>query len=326
MYRLRKYWWHPLPYLIATALTIFYLKLPVIAQQIVANPNYRNYAHGDADTIVDFIQKSLVYPFGNMLDYGPRSFLVFPYWVLIIILLRAIYIHSRKFWKVTGAIIIVALLILWLSPNLLLKFENNKASQSSGTVANGRIANSKRMHFQGNNFTTYSFICYLAGRTFVHDKVRQIILDAYADCEKTCPDKKFVLGEIGLRKGGRFLPHRTHRNGMSVDFMTPLLKNEKPYHRNHPFNLWGYAMEFDNTGKQKSIRIDYETLAKHLLALKKASQTNDLRIQKVIFDPVLQPFLLKTSVGELIKDLPFTKKRVVIRHDDHYHVDFALDE
>ena len=324
MYRLRKYWWHPLPYLVATALTIFYLKLPAIAQQVVANPNYRNYAHGDADMIVSFIQKTLVYPFGNMLDYGPRSFLVFPYWVLLIIILRGIYIHSRKFWKGVGALAVMVFFILWFAPNLLLKFENGKGSLSSGSVANGRIANSKRMHFQGSNFTTYSFICYLAGRTFVHDKVRQVVLDAYTECEKTCPDKKFVIGEIGLRKGGRFLPHRTHRNGMSVDFMTPLLKKGKAYHRHHPFNLWGYAMEFDNTGKNGSIAIDYETLAKHLLALKKAAAKNNMAITKIIFDPILQPFLFQTSVGNSIQDLPFTKKRVVIRHDDHYHVDFGM--
>lgn len=325
MYQLRKYYWHPLPYLVAAILTAFYWYLPSIAQAIVKQPNYRHYAHHDAGVMTTYVQKLLVFPFGDLLSFGPRAFFIFPYWVLLIILLRALYIHTRKFWKVAGVIIGIFLFVLWLFPNLLLKLENAQASQSTGRVGGGKIVNSKRMHFQGENFTTYSFICYLAGRTFVHDKVRQTMLDAYTACQQIVPNRTFVIGEIGLKKGGRFLPHRTHQNGLSVDFMTPLLKKGKAYRSHHLFNLWGYTMEFDKQGKRGDLTIDYETMARHLLELKKAAKANGLQIRKVIFDPVLQPYLMQTTVSEAIKDLPFTKKRVVIRHDDHYHVDFGVN-
>ena len=324
MYQFRKYYWHPLPYFVATIFTAFYWYLPKIVQMIVKQPNYRHYAHHDAGVITTYIQKMLVFPFGELLSFGPRAFLVFPYWVLLIILLRALYIHTQKYAKIVAKVIGVVLIVLWLFPNLLLKLENSKASQSSGRVAGGKIVNSKRMNFNGDNFTTYSFICYLAGRTFVHDKVRQTMLDAYEVCEKTCLNRTFVIGEIGLRKGGRFLPHRTHQNGLSVDFMTPLLKNGKEYRSYHLFNLWGYTMEFDEKGQRGDLVIDYETMARHLLQLKIAAKENGIAIRKVIFDPVLRPYLLQTSVGEAIRDLPFTKKRVIIRHDDHYHVDFGV--
>ncbi len=326
MYQLRKYYWHPLPYLVASILTAFYWCLPEIAQAIVKQPNYRHYAHHDAGLITTYIQKLLVFPFGDLLSFGPRAFFVFPYWVLLIVLLRAFYIHTQKFWKKAGPVIAGLFILLWLFPNVLLYLEGSQASQSTGRVASGRIVNSKRMHFDGNNFTTYSFICYLAGRTFVHEKVRQVMIDAYAVCEETCLNRTFVVGEIGLRKGGRFLPHRTHQNGLSVDFMTPVLKNGKVYRSHHLFNLWGYTMEFDEKGKRGDLTIDYENMARHLLELKRAAKANGISIQKVIFDPVLQPYLMQTTVADEIKTLPFTKKRVIIRHDDHYHIDFGVDQ
>jgi len=69
--------------------------------------------------------------------------------------------------------------------------------------------------------------------------------------------------------------------------------------------------------------MDFEAIAQHLYALKKSAKKNGLVIEKVIFDPVLRRHLKKTSVWSKIKHLPFSKKRVAWRHDDHYHVDFA---
>ena len=43
-----------------------------------------------------------------------------------------------------------------------------------------------------------------------------------AELERTQPGVKFVYGETGWPDGGPMPPHRTHRNGMSVDFMVPV--------------------------------------------------------------------------------------------------------
>jgi len=319
----KKYWRHPLPYFIALIMLVLYLSLPSISQWMVSHPNYRNYAHHDARMITSHIQKSFVYPFGKMLSYGPRSFLVFPYWVILIVIVRGIYLHTKRIWKYVGILVAGILIFLLIFPNSLLKFENDKPSVVEGHVGNGGIKNAKRIPFKGKNFTTYSWSCYLLGRTFVSDQVRKTVMDAYEECVTTCPEVPFILGETGFAQGGRFIPHRTHQNGQSVDFMTPLLKNEKPYTSNHLFNLWGYAWEFDRKGVSGKVEIDYETMVKHLLALDKTASENGLAIQKVIFDPVLKPYLLKAKGGNKIAHLPFTKNRVVIRHDDHYHVDFG---
>ena len=298
--------------------------MPLIAKWVVSDPTYAKYAGKDATQIVQFIQGRLIYPFGKWLSGNTRYLVAIPYFLVIAVFIKYLLKKSKPYRKAFLISSASVFLLLFIFPDLLLVFENNQPSKSHGSVANGYIENAKRMNYRGNNFKTYSFFCYLAGRTFVHDDLRQTILDAYKSCEETCPGLTFIIGEIGTKKGGQFLPHRTHRNGMSVDFMTPLLKNEIHYRSHHIFNLWGYRYEFDNRGQNGNVEIDYESMARHLLALEAAAKQNGLIIQKVIFDPALRPFLLKTPTGKKLKHLPFTKNRVVVRHDDHYHIDFKV--
>lgn len=304
----------------------FFFIVPLIAEWVVSDPVYAKYADRDAPRIVKAIQKGMVYPFGKTLSISTLYWLIVPYYFLLFLLIRYLLKRFGKFWRITGIVAAVVLGFLYLFPNTLLYFENDLPSLAIGSVSNGSIKNAKRMNFEGENFTTYSFACYMLGRTFVHDKVRAAMLESYRTCEQSCPDIQFVVGEIGRKHGGSFAPHRTHRNGMSVDFMTPLLYKGKPKTSHHLLNLWGYRFEFDNKGKKDNWEIDYETTARHLLTLDKAAKKNGLRIKKVIFDPVLRPYLLATPTGQRIKHLPFTKNRVIIRHDDHYHVDFAFEK
>ncbi len=320
----RSYFKHPFPYLAALLLALLFLAIPSISQWVAAKPTFSEYAYLDASRISISIQQKMLFPFGKLLSKSQRLYLVFPYYLILFLSLRAIYIHTRKWWYYLGLTTLAILFGLFLFPNTLQLLENNRASKSIGHVANGRIVNSKRMYYRGANFTTYSYLCYLVGRTYVNEKVRDVMLDAYAATAETCPNTTFVVGEIGSRKGGKFLPHRTHQNGLSVDFMSPLLKHKKAYRNSHLFNLWGYRREFDDNGKAGNIELDYETMAKHLYALQQATKAKGMVIQKVIFDPVLRPYLLKTEYGPKIKKLPFTKNRVVVRHDDHYHVDFGV--
>ena len=309
---------------LALLMTALYFSLPFLAKWIVSNPTYAKYAGKDAQIIVNFIQNGFIFPVGKWLNPTFQIIVVFPYWLLIFGVIRWSFVRFKHVWKIAAISFVSVLIFLFVFPNVLMIFENNEPSISIGSVSNGRIKNAKRMNCRGENFTTYSFAGYLLGRTFVHSLLKKTILESYEACQSTCPNINFVLGEIGKRKGGRFLPHRTHRNGLSVDFMTPLLKNGKPFHSSHLLNLWGYCWEFDNKGVEGNVEIDYETMAKHLFSLEKMAKENGLRIKKVIFDPVLRPYLLATPTGQKLKHLPYTKNRVVIRHDDHYHVDFEM--
>ncbi len=321
---MRRYFRHPFPYLLALLLLLFYYFIPSIGKWVVSNATFAKYAHVDASRISVAIQKAMVYPFGKYLSKAQRLVLVFPYYLLLLLALRALFLHTRRVWKYAAWGSVGLLLFLFLFPNTLQYFENDKPSKSIGHVANGHIVESKRMYYRGANYTTYSFLCYLLGRTHVNDRIRQVMVAAYEACEDTCPNTTFVVGEIGRKRGGNFLPHRTHNNGLSVDFMSPLRKNGKAYRSSHLLNLWGYRHEFDDRGKKGNLEIDYEAMAKHLYALDRAARDQGLLIQKVIFDPVLRPYLLQSEYGPKIENLPFTKKRVIIRHDDHYHVDFGI--
>lgn len=320
----KKYFNNPFVYILVLFLSIFYFCLPLIAKWISSHTVYVQYATRDAGIIVEAIQQSFVAPFGKWIDQPLRHMLVVPYLLVVFTLIRAIYLHTKVFWKYAILTTLFLLLFLFIFPDTLMILDNDKSSISHPTIRAGKLSNGKRMNYRGDNFTTYSYLGYLFGRTYTNDKVKQIILDAYESSKETCPDITFVLGEIGFKKGGRFLPHRTHTNGLSVDFMTPLLKNGQHYRTNHLFNLWGYGIEFDDTGKIGNLAVDYETMAKHLYAIKLAAKKNGVRIDRIIFDPVLRPFLLKTAYGSKIKDLPFTRNRVIIRHDNHFHVDFGV--
>jgi penicillin-insensitive murein endopeptidase len=181
--------------------------------------------------------------------------------------------------------------------------------------------------FKGNNFVGYSAIARLAGRTYVHSAVRDIITAAYKDLEQEQPDKVYKYAETGFEQGGRFRPHKTHRNGLSVDFMTPVINKEgKSVHLpTNPFNKLGYNIEFDKHNNYDGLRIDYDALAAHIVVLHKQAKKQGHDLWRVIFAPELQPSLYKTPYAKYLRQhVKFSKKRSWVRHDEHYHVDFVV--
>ncbi len=196
-----------------------------------------------------------------------------------------------------------------------------------GTTSNGTLKHGVQLPAEGNNYVGYSLIARAAGRTYVHSGVREIIIQSYAALEKEHPDKVFKYAETGFENGGPFKPHKTHRNGLSVDFMTPVITHDgqSVHLPTHPFNKFGYDIEFHGAGQYDDLTIDYLALASHLVALHKAARAEGHDVWRVIFDPALQPYLLKTKYGGYLKEhIQFSKKRSWVRHDEHYHVDFAL--
>ena len=80
-------------------------------------------------------------------------------------------------------------------------------------------------------------------------------------------------------------PHRTHQNGTSIDFATPLIKHNKPFHGDQWKGVFHYGLRFDESGCRKGnkkVSIDLETMAKHILALEKAARKRKMFIKKLL--------------------------------------------
>jgi penicillin-insensitive murein DD-endopeptidase len=197
-----------------------------------------------------------------------------------------------------------------------------------GTPANGRIKHALRLPSAGRNFRAYSRAGVSLGRTYAHAHVVDAVVGAYAALMRTAPDKTFVYGETGFVNGGSFKPHKTHQNGLSVDFMVPVIDASG---RSVPLpgdatNRYGYDIEFDANGRHGDLRIDFEALGEHLHALDQAGRRSGARIDRVIFEPAFLPKLFATKRGSYLqRRIAFTRGKVWWRHDEHYHVDFVAE-
>ncbi len=196
-----------------------------------------------------------------------------------------------------------------------------------GTVAKGRLENGVALPASGSNFSSFSTSAGIAGRTHVHSKVRDVVLAAYKSLEGVAPEKFFVYGETGWKSGGRIRPHRTHQNGLSVDFMVPVLDKagrSVPLPTN-PFNKFGYGIEFDESGRYKDLAIDFPAVAEHLYQLDRAARFRGIGLSLVIFDEDYLAQLFATPRGPYLKEnLKFMRRKPWVRHDEHYHVDFEV--
>ncbi|HWW73013.1 MAG TPA: penicillin-insensitive murein endopeptidase [Duganella sp.] len=201
------------------------------------------------------------------------------------------------------------------------------ASVCYGTVANGRLEGGVQLPAQGTNYVPYSSLGVSLGRTYVHQSVRDIVVDAYDALHLAAPGKLFMYGETGLAGGGRFSPHRTHQSGASVDFMVPVLdrQNKSVPLPTNSLNKFGYGLEFDASGSLGDLRIDFEAMAEHLYQLAEAAKRRGVDIKTVIFQKELVTPLLRTKRGSYLRNtVPFMKATPWIKHDEHYHVDFSL--
>lgn len=200
------------------------------------------------------------------------------------------------------------------------------ASTCYGTPADGRLEGGVSLPLAGENFQAYSPVGWMLGRTHVHDRVRDALLDAWLRLEKTTPGTSFVYGETGWPRGGPMRPHRTHRNGTSVDLMVPVRRDGRPTTLpTLASNKFGYGIEFDAQGRFGAYRIDFAAMAEHLFQLHASARDAGIGIRRVIFDVPLQRHLWKTRRGPWLRaNLAFSTRPAWVRHDEHYHVDFAV--
>lgn len=222
---------------------------------------------------------------------------------------------------------LVSLIVLW---SLFSSVYANEKSESIcyGTPENGSLEKSWQLPTNGVNFQAYSSLGIGLGRTYLHSKVHRVVVDAYQELAKVRPKTVYVYGETSAKNGGQFRPHKTHQNGLSVDFMVPILDSDGrsvPLPTG-PFNKFGYGIEFSDAGVYDGFNIDFEAMADHLIAVNESAGKNGIKIRRVIFDNALQTKLFKTKRGEYLKGLiVFSKKPPWVRHDEHYHVDFNVD-
>lgn len=196
-----------------------------------------------------------------------------------------------------------------------------------GSPSNGRLENGVQLPPSGPNFEPYSSLGVTLGRTYVHSKVAGVVSDAYSSLARSLPEVGYVYGESGWRDGGRIKPHRTHQNGLAVDFMVPVrdARGKSVALPTGPTNKFGYDIEFDLKGRFEGLTIDFEAMADHLHALHSAARARGISIDRVIFEPAFVPKLYKTKRGEFIKtNIHFMQGKAWVRHDEHYHVDFAV--
>lgn len=209
---------------------------------------------------------------------------------------------------------------------------DDEPSKAVGSVSKGKLEIGKLMPFKGDNFQYFDTLSYLSGRAFTQDKVKQTMLDSYQELATQLPDRQFYVMECSNKVGGRIFPHRTHQNGLSVDFMVPLIKDHKDYYGLDTIGKNHYWLEFDNDGKyikDNSISIDFDLVARHILLLDKHARKNGLKISKVIINTDLKDELFATTYGQQLKSSSIYIVKSLTPminglHDDHYHIDFEV--
>jgi len=207
---------------------------------------------------------------------------------------------------------------------------DNLSSISHGSVSNGSLDHGKLIPYYGSNYSYFDTTSYFLGRAFLHEDVLAFTLKAYKNLENVS-NRFYRIMECSNQMGGKLWPHQTHQNGTSIDFMMPLTKDHKPYYKLDKIGLSHYWLSFDDAGKyseDKSVEIDFEAIAQHILLLNEAANEKGWKIKKVIIKIELKDELYATPSGKNLKAkgiyvVQGLSKMVNALHDDHYHIDFA---
>lgn len=231
--------------------------------------------------------------------------------------------HAFKWLGITFLTAVLALVLL-LCMRPLFAEQINLAGYNAKTDAERYLS----LPFSGANFHANSAIGYGAGRYYLRGKAAATVVAAYEKLLHRFPHVRYVYGEMGWNGGGRFWPHRTHRQGMSADFMTPVYTLGQAGNREpavlptNVFNQWGYHIRLDEQGSVASYQLDTAAMIAHLVALKEAGAVYGVHIKQVIFDPPLLRLLRADPAFSALKGVSFMERQAWFPHDGHYHVDF----
>jgi penicillin-insensitive murein endopeptidase len=200
-------------------------------------------------------------------------------------------------------------------------------SVSLGTPEHGSLQGGVSIPVEGDGFVSYSRLGNWLGRQCVNSRVRDILLTAFKDLHAAQPDRIYVIGETGLKAGGRFRPHRSHQNGLSVDIFMPVRDEtgKRVLMPTPPWRKFGYGLEFDAEGKGEGLAIDFTSLAELLAELEKDAPHCGLTVQRIIVAPEYVDRVLAAG-GSQTAGLAsrFMRRPAWVRHDEHVHVDFRV--
>jgi penicillin-insensitive murein endopeptidase len=110
-------------------------------------------------------------------------------------------------------------------------------SRWSDSGVNRLLAGALLVGWAGDGFVTFSTLGNRLGRQYVNSCVRDTLPASFGALHSAQPDRTYVVGETGLRHGGRLGPHRSHQNGLSVDIFMPL-RNARGGRVLMPTNAW----------------------------------------------------------------------------------------
>ncbi len=209
---------------------------------------------------------------------------------------------------------------------------DDTASMSVGTVGNGSLKHGKLMPYSGRNFLYFDRASYLAGRAFTHASTKSTILAVYDSLYRIMPERIFRFMECSNKEGGELFPHKTHQNGLSIDLMMPLIKNDSPYYDLDHIGAQHYALSFDDQGRLKddlSVHIDFNLVALQILLIDYYSRRFGLMVHKVIIKIELKDELFSSSYGQVLKSrgiyiVQGLDPVINDLHDDHFHLDFSF--
>jgi penicillin-insensitive murein DD-endopeptidase len=201
-------------------------------------------------------------------------------------------------------------------------------SESVGTPAHGALRGGVSMPVAGDGFVTYSRLGNGLGRQYVHSRVRDTLVDAFAALHAARPERTFVLGETGFEKGGPFRPHKSHQNGLSVDVFMPVRDRggRVALMPTAPWQTFGYGLEFDAKGDGDGLSIDFPSLAELILELERQAPRHGLALDRIIVAPEYVDRVIGADKSEAMAQLGTRLQRrpAWVRHDEHVHVDFRV--
>jgi len=208
--------------------------------------------------------------------------------------------------------------------------KDQKSSISHGKVSDGSLEHGRLVPYFGDNYSYFDTTSYFSGRAFLHEDVLDITLKTYEELQKRS-NRFYRIMECSNKAGGRLLPHKTHQNGTSIDFMMPLVKKGKPYYDLDTTGVGHYWLSFNDNGEyseDKSVSIDFETIAQHILILDRKAREQGWKVKKVIIKIELKDELYNTPSGKKLKAkgiyvVQGLTKMINALHDEHYHIDFA---
>ncbi|MBL8018504.1 MAG: penicillin-insensitive murein endopeptidase [Leptospirales bacterium] len=231
-----------------------------------------------------------------------------------------------------ASILLLAIVIvsgcLFLQRQGVFDFTGDEPSLSIGSSVSGSLKNGKSLPCYGNNFRSYHSLGCLLRRNSVHSAILEIILETYAEIERVRPELRYVYGETGWPRGGRFRPHKSHQNGLCVDFFVPVRSSTGVTDLDTSLlTKFGYGIEFDSLGKLKENEIDWESMILHIHTLQSVANRRGVTIKFAIFDNELQKSLARLPRGaQLLGSVRFSRLASWVRHDEHYHIEFELPE